>query len=112
MVSYFAKLAALAAVIAPIFAAPAHIKIRNTDAKDVIEGSYIVVYNEDITAAMMSSHFASISSILSKRDGHGIGATYNMKKFKGYQIQADEASIAEIANKPEVWLSGRMRSLS
>ncbi|CZR55531.1 probable alkaline protease (oryzin) [Phialocephala subalpina] len=106
MVNYFTRLAALAAVIPAIFAAPTpsahHLKIRNIEATDVIPDSYIVVYNDDVNTTMVASHLASISSILSKRDENGIGATYDMDLFKGYQVTADEAAIAEIAASPEV----------
>jgi oryzin len=45
---------------------------------------------------------ASVSSMLSRRDLTGIGATYDMDELKGYQVIADEAAIAEIAASPEV----------
>ncbi|TVY45862.1 Subtilisin-like protease [Lachnellula occidentalis] len=106
MVSYLIKLAALAAVIAPVFAAPAphpgHLKIRNNDANDVVPDSYIIVFNNDIDAATIESHEKSISSMLSRRDTDGIGAKYTMDLLKGYQINANAATIAEIAAKPEV----------
>ena len=106
MASYLVKLAALAAVVAPVFAAPAphagHLKIRNIDATDVVPDSYIVVYKNDVDAATIESHEQAISSMLSKRDTDGIGATYAMDLLKGYQVNADSATIAEIAAKPEV----------
>ncbi|KAF8849436.1 putative cuticle-degrading protease [Acephala macrosclerotiorum] len=106
MVNYFTRLAALAAVIPAIFAARApsahHLKIRNIDATDVVPDSYIVVYNDDVNTTMVASHMASISSILSRRDLTGIGATYDMDSLKGYQVTADEVTIAEIAASPEV----------
>ncbi|TVY55123.1 Subtilisin-like protease 2, partial [Lachnellula cervina] len=106
MVSYLVKLAALAAVITSCFAAPAPhaglLKIRNIDATDVVPDSYIVVYKNDIDAATIESHEKSITSMLLRRDTHGIGATYTMDLLKGYQINADSATIAEIAAKPEV----------
>jgi oryzin len=40
--------------------------------------------------------------MLSRRDLTGIGATYDMDELKGYQVVADEATIAEIAASPEV----------
>ncbi|TVY81643.1 Subtilisin-like protease [Lachnellula suecica] len=107
MAPYLAKLAALAAVVAPfVFAAPAThpgvLKIRNIDATDVVPDSYIVVYNNDITAAAAAAHVESLSSLLSKRDTDGIGATYDMSALKGYQVQADADTIAEIAASPDV----------
>ncbi len=81
MVSYFARLVALAAVIPAVFAAPApaahHLKIRNPEASDVVPDSYIVIYNHDVNATMIASHVASVSSMLSRRDLTGIGATFD-----------------------------------
>lgn len=107
MVNYLAKLAALAAVIAPlVFAAPSPhpgtLKIRNIEATDVVPDSYIVVYNDDVSAEVIASHVSSVSSLLSKRDEGGIGATYDLDTLKGYQVQADADTIAEIAASPEV----------
>ncbi|TAQ86894.1 hypothetical protein B7494_g4801 [Chlorociboria aeruginascens] len=105
MVNYFAKLATLAAVVLPlIFAAPTNLKLRNADATDVIENSYIVIYNTDVTAEKMANHLASVSSIISKRDSTlaGVGATYEIDDFKGFQVEADEAAIAEIIASPDV----------
>jgi oryzin len=105
MVSYLAKLAALAAVLPAIFAAPTtppHLKIRNPAAKDIIPNSYIVVYNDDVNKTMRASHISSISSLLSKRDGPGIGAKWDLPTLHGYQVSTDAATIAEIANSPEV----------
>ncbi|KAH8801025.1 peptidase S8/S53 domain-containing protein [Hyaloscypha sp. PMI_1271] len=106
MVSYFTRFLALAAALAPVFGAPAtaphHLKIRNPQAEDVVPDSYIVVYNSNVDAATIASHVASVSSMLSRRDLSGIGATYDMDELKGYQVVADEAAIAEIAASPEV----------
>ncbi|RDW76078.1 subtilisin-like serine protease PR1A-like protein [Coleophoma crateriformis] len=110
MVSYLTQLVAFAAIIAPIFAAPApttgHLKIRTPDvaAEDIISGSYIVVYNTNVTTTTMESHLESVSALLSKRDAAGgIGATYNIHdSFAGYAITADAATIDAIASAPEV----------
>ncbi|RDW82751.1 subtilisin-like serine protease PR1A-like protein [Coleophoma cylindrospora] len=110
MVSYLTQLVALAAIIAPIFAAPAptagHLKIRTPDvaARDIIPGSYIVVYNANVTTTTMETHLESVSALLSKRDtAGGIGATYNIHdSFAGYAITADAATIDAIAAAPEV----------
>lgn len=108
MASYLTKLATLAAVIAPlVFGAPApvpHLKIRNPMTEDVIQDSYIVVYNNDVNATMVAMHIDFVSSMLSKRDSPmiGIGATYDLDDFKGFQVEADPATITEIANSPEV----------
>lgn len=105
MVSYLGRLAALAALVAPIvFAAPApaNLKIRNVDARDVVKDSYIVVYQKDISAAAFSTHVEEVKSLTSKREVGGIGATYDIGNFKGYQITADAATLGEIAASPDV----------
>jgi hypothetical protein len=113
MVSYLAKLAAVAAFAIPaVLGAPApaphHLKIRNPAATDVIKDSWIVVYNEDVTAAVMSSHISSVNGIIAKRaltaalPNAGFKATWAIKDFKAYNIIADAATIASIAAKPEV----------
>jgi hypothetical protein len=100
------SLATLAAVLLPFaFAAPTHHhKIRNGNAKDVIPNSYIIVYKDNIAAPAIAAHESTISSMISKRDSQfaGIGAKYNMSSFKGYQVEADSAMIAQIAAAPEV----------
>jgi len=84
MVSSLARLAALTAIVAPILGAPTpapqHIKIRNPMAADVVPDSWIVVYNDDINATTIASHVASVSSMLSRRDETGIGATWDMEQ--------------------------------
>jgi subtilisin family serine protease len=108
MASYLTKLAAIAAVVAPlVFGAPApthHLKIRNPLAEDVVQDSYIVVYNTDVNATMVAQHMVSVSTMISKRASTltGIGATYDLDGFKGFQVAADSATINEIANSPEV----------
>jgi hypothetical protein len=100
MVSYLARLAALAAVVASgVFAAPtaeSHFKIRNAAAKNVIPDSYIVVYHENVNTTMIASHMSAVTSMLSRRDLPGVGAIYNLGSFKGYQVTANAASIVEI----------------
>lgn len=105
MVSYLGRLAALAALVAPvIFAAPApaNLKIRNVDARDVVKDSYIVVYQKGISAAAFSTHVEEVKSLTSKREVGGVGATYDIGDFKGYQITADAATLGEIAASPDV----------
>lgn len=104
MVSYLGRLAALAAILPAVFAAPApvNLKIRNLEARDVVKDSYIVVYNNDVNATVFEASIAQVSSLLSKRDAAGIGATYDIGTFKGYQVTADTATLAEIAASPDV----------
>ncbi|KAL2063402.1 hypothetical protein VTL71DRAFT_5207 [Oculimacula yallundae] len=105
MVSYLGRIAALAAVVVPaVFAAPApaNLKIRNLDARDVVKDSYIVVYQKDISAEAFSSHLEEVKSLTSKRDVGGVGATYDIGDFKGYQITVDATTLGEIAQSPDV----------
>ncbi|CZT04410.1 hypothetical protein WAI453_011465 [Rhynchosporium graminicola] len=105
MVSYLGRLAALAAVVVPaVFAAPSpvNLKIRNLDARDIVKDSYIIVYQKDITAEAFSSHLEEVKSMVSKRDVGGIGATYDIGDFKGYEVVADVATLGRIASSPDV----------
>ncbi|CAG8980146.1 hypothetical protein HYALB_00013501 [Hymenoscyphus albidus] len=107
MAPYFAKIAALAAIVLPfVAAAPTsthHLKIRNVDATDVVADSYIVVYKQDVSAEVISSHVEHVNSLISKRDTAGsIGATYEIVDFKGYQVSADLETINAIAASEEV----------
>jgi oryzin len=108
MASYLTKLAALAAVVGPVFGAPTaathHLKIRNPMAADVVPDSYIVVYHTDVNSSTISSHLESVSSMVSKRSSHlaGVGPTYEVGDFRGYQVSATLAMINEIAETPEV----------
>ena len=92
---------ALAAPVAE--AAPVNLKIRNIEARDVIQDSYIVVYKEDIADDVLDAGIASANSILTKRakggkgNHRGVGQKYKIGNFKGYQIDADEDTIASIA---------------
>ena len=102
MAPYLAKLADLASLIATIFAAPTpHLKVRNSEARDVIADSYIVVYNKDVSAAVIASHEESVAALITKRDD-GVGATFDLPGFQGYEVSADSETIATIANSPEV----------
>lgn len=106
MVSYLVKLAALAAAFPAVFAAPtapSHLKIRNPYAKDVIEGSFIVVYKNDVNATFRASHIAEISAQLeTKRFNGGVGAEYDMSLLKGFQLTAPDEFVSELANTPEI----------
>lgn len=107
MASYLTVLTALAAVFAPVFAAPAlpHPKIKTptTDTKEIVPDSYIVVYNTDISAQDIASHVEFVNSIVMKRDNAvSVGDTYKIQDFAGYQITADPESIAAIAEQQEV----------
>lgn len=102
------SLIALAACFLPLIAgiptAQPHLKIQNPTAQDVVPNSYIVVFNKDIDSAAITSEYASVNHILSKRDSthKGIGSKYDLEHFKGYQIEADMATIEQIASSPQV----------
>ncbi|KFX93775.1 hypothetical protein V495_00278 [Pseudogymnoascus sp. VKM F-4514 (FW-929)] len=105
------NLIALAACFLPLIAgiptAQPHMKIQNPGAKNVIPNSYIVVFNKDIDSAAIKSEYASVNSMLSKRGSahKGIGSKYDLEHFKGYQIEADTATIDQIASSPQVaWI--------
>lgn len=108
MFSYLGKLAAVAALAVPlVLGAPApHLKIRNPHATDIVKDSYIVVYNNNITAEAITSHIDSISSLITKRDSllsaAGIKTTFDIDEFKAYHVVADSATIGAIAASPEV----------
>jgi hypothetical protein len=110
MPAYLTILTAFAAAIAPVFGAPAalalhpKIKVPQAAAKDVVEDSYIVVYNKDITPESTASHEGFLASVITKRDNAAsVGAKYKIHEFAGYQISADVATINEIASSPEVF---------
>lgn len=112
MVSYLGRLAALAALVAPVvFAAPApasaNLKIRNLDARDVVKDSYIVVYQKDVSKEVLASHIEEVNSLIAKREVGGIGATYDIGTFKGYQITTDAATLGQIAASPDVSFPAR-----
>ena len=96
-------------------AAPTNLKIRNVEARDVVADSYIVVYKADITDEDLDAQIASANGFLTKRAAggkgkgpkkhKGVGKKYNMEGFKGYQIDADEATIAEISAQENVSFS-------
>jgi oryzin len=102
--------AALAAFIVPIaFAAPTPaephlLKIRNPEARDVKPDSYIIVYKPTVNATGIAAHESSIERFITKRGKSykGVAAKYAIGSFKGYNIEADSATIAEIATSDEV----------
>ena len=89
-------------------AATVDLKIRNIEARDVVQDSYIVVYKEDIADDVLDDGIASANSTLTmhavggKGKHRGVGQKYKIGNFKGYQINADEATIASIATDDAV----------
>jgi hypothetical protein len=106
---HFTKsLIALAACFLPLIAcAPTEqpaLKLRNADATNVVPNSYVVVYKKDIDDSTYESEMSSVSAMLSKRDStlKGLGHKYNMKNFKGYQIETDPETLSKISESPQV----------
>ena len=92
--------AALLVLIPAAFAIPARPK-----AGDIIPGQYIVVMKDTVSTADFSAHqdFVIAKKELSKRGKTAaFSHTYNFGKLKGYAGKFDEATIEEIANRPEV----------
>lgn len=107
-----AAIIALAATLLPaVLGAPtpaADLKIRNIEARDVVPDSYIVVLKSDLADEDYEASINTASHIVTKRapgsgrKHRGVGAKYKLGNFKGYQIDADSATIGEIAASPEV----------
>ena len=103
----FPGLFILVALIPAVLAGP----IPTPRAGDVIRGQYIVVMKEDITTSDFQAHrdfVANRFASLSKRDRVKAGDdsifthTYSLSKLKGYAGRFDDATIEEIASRPEV----------
>lgn len=103
----FSELITLSALITAVLAGP----IPTPKAGDVITGQYIVVMMEDITAPNFQAHRDFVVNKLgfvSKRDTVEAMAestfthTFNLGKLKGYSGRFDDATIEEIASRPEV----------
>lgn len=97
------NLAAVFLLLPAVFAAPAASKPKPGD---IVPGQYIVVMKDDISASDFSAHKDWVGKKHGKpKDGKTIEAfqqTYEMGKFKGYAGKFDDASIEEIASRPEV----------
>ena len=70
--------------------------------RNVLERSYIVVYNNDVNATARAAFTDDLTSTLKKRDGSGVGAKWDLSTLKGFQVTADASTIIEIANSPNV----------
>lgn len=109
MVSYIGRLAAAAALVVPaVFAAPAanNLKISNPNAKDIVPDSYIVVYNPEVSSDSFKASIAEVNNVLRKRDVSGrLGKAYEIGDFRGYEITADTATLAELVASPDVSLA-------
>ncbi|PBP16322.1 cuticle-degrading serine protease [Diplocarpon rosae] len=105
MVSYLARLAALAAVVAPaVLAAPTgnNLKISNMDAINVVPDSYIIVYHEDVPMETFHASMDQVKDMFSQRDTTTMGGSFAIGTLKGYHVTAQEADLAEIVASPHV----------
>jgi len=102
------RLLFLAVLIPAVLGGP----IPAPKAADVIPGQYIVVMKEGTSTSGFQAHQDFVANKLasvSKRDGVESKAaapvfthTYNLDKLKGYAGRFDDATIEEIASRPEV----------
>ncbi|KFY95516.1 hypothetical protein V500_02743 [Pseudogymnoascus sp. VKM F-4518 (FW-2643)] len=98
------NLVALAACFLPLIVSATELKLRNAAATNVAEDSYIVVYNDIDDSTFEAEMFNVHSLLLNKRDLNfkGLGHKYKMSTFKGYQIEADMATVNKISKSPHV----------
>ncbi|KAF8541510.1 serine proteinase [Trichophaea hybrida] len=77
---------------------------RALKAGDIIEGSYIVVLNSNISSSALSTHQSWATTRLAKRNTglSGLTHTYNLGELKGYAGSFDKETIEEIAKREEV----------
>lgn len=88
------------------------VPISNTDAKNIISNSYIVVYNNNATDDAVSTHQASVMTSLRKRnlvargkEGQALSTKMNafsMSGWRGMSLEAEDSMILEIASATEV----------
>ena len=102
----FFRLLTLTALILAVLAGA----IPTPKAGDVITGQYIVVMKDDVSTSGFQAHrdFVNKFVLLSKRGEAKAMAksvfthTYSLGKLKGYAGRFDDATIEEIASRPEV----------
>ncbi|KAF9691616.1 hypothetical protein EKO04_010315 [Ascochyta lentis] len=93
----------LGALLPAVLAAPAPI----TERDDIIPGKFIVTLKPSVDAAAVESHLTWVSDVHKrslKRDTAGIENKYEIKDWKAYAGEFDEATIAEIKASPDVAL--------
>lgn len=106
MAPIFKSFLALAAALPFILAAPTQsLKIRSVAGVEEVPGRYIVVFKENVAPSLIDAHKIGARQ-LAKRSGDPveIDAEYDMDKFKGYAVAADEAAIEKLAASDEVSL--------
>ncbi|KZM26903.1 Oryzin [Ascochyta rabiei] len=93
----------LGALLPAVLAAPAPI----TKKDDIIPGKYIVTLKPEVDAAAVESHLTWVNDVHKrslKRGTAGIEKNYEIKDWKAYAGEFDEATIAEIKASPDVAL--------
>lgn len=94
----------LGAILPGALGAPVNTDI--TKLSDIIEGKYIVTLKKGVDTAAAESHLEWVADVhkrsLGKRDTVGIERKYDIKSWKGYAGEFDEATIAQIRESPDV----------
>lgn len=83
------------------------VPISNPDAKNIIPGKYIVVYNANATDDVVQIHQASVVKAFRKRglDFSSKMRTFSMTGWRGMTLEAeDDGMVIDIANAAEVCL--------
>lgn len=92
----------LGALLPAVLAAPAPITKRD----DIIPGKFIVTLKPGVDAAAAESHLNWVTDVhkrsFAKRNTAGIEKKYEIKDWKAYAGEFDEATIAEIKASPDV----------
>lgn len=99
----------LGALLPVVLAAPAPITRRD----DIIPGKFIVTLKPGVDAAAAESHLSWVNDVHKrslKRNTAGIEQKYEIKDWKAYAGEFDEATIAEIKASPDVSILQALRS--
>jgi len=102
----FKKLAALAAAILPIFAAPVQNEVSDFSVESIAD-SYIVTLKSGLESRDLDGHLEWVTDAhrrsLNKRGLNGVEKTYEMATgFKGYAGKFDETTVEQIKARPDV----------
>lgn len=85
------------------------LKAKNVDRNDTIEGRYIVNYVGAINDTEVNDHEDFVRRLVRKRNFlGGVTRSYSMSGFKGYNIEADDDTLAEISARAEVGRENRL----
>lgn len=106
----YAGLVALASVLLPyvVEGVPAARFPRRDipSTPEIVQDSYIIVFKKGVNASEIADHEAGLSGLVKRHGSHhkGINHNYNFKGygFKGYHVETDSDTIAQIAASPLV----------